>query len=388
MTTYLLYPEALEKIKQSGIAERVEKLKQSEEGLPYLGGSLLQSEIVDIVNELKEEGYYNNLPKDFEEKYKTTMNGILRNPEDHFWTIKRTRDTIQEPCALEELSIFMGDIASLILSPEEIWDYKKFGFDSPSAFVTTVSTYIIQQSRGSSSYKDGYKWTRKRNDGSEIVTEITGDINADLRVLQTDIAPYPTTDPFGNAIEMRPETSADRHAIAAYHSTEGSLFVAVMKYIEQQNIQSEHLKDEGKQLITWGKELGQGGGTCAEHLGGFDNHPMLFFAGYDFPIPQLSKLNETEKPTPFWIGTDFDGDYGAYIAHNGDLVFSFQNKNNAKEPRKPISARFLPEDADHLLKGLIYQSARGLGRTSANQLLDILKYRFSSEFEEDRKRYK
>ena len=50
--------------------------------------------------------------------------------------------------------------------------------------------------------------------------------------------------------------------------------------------------------------------------------------------------------------------------------------------------RFQPEDAEHLVRGLIYQSAKGLGRTSAKQLLAIMEYRFSDSFDADLKEFR
>jgi len=386
---YLLYPSAIGRIKQSGIEARVEKLKKSENGLPYFGGLVYDSEIANSVQDLKKRGFYKHLPRDFEKYYKRIMNGILKEPKNFHWTIQRPADVIKEPCELEDLLLFSGDIASEVLNPNEIWDYSKFGFSSPSEFITTVGAFIIQQShRGNSFFREGYKWTRKREDGSEIVTEVTGSEHADLRIYQTDIAPYSTTDVFGNAIEMRPETDADRHIVAAYHSTEGTLLVAVMKYIEQQGISAEYQKDEAKQLVEWGRSLGQVVGTSAEHLGGFDQNPMLFFPAYDIPIPQLNESNETEQHSNFWLPTMSEGAYGAYIANNGDFVLSYQNKDDIENPAKPISTRFLPDDAEHLVRGLVYQSAKGLGRTSVKQLLDIIKYRFSGKLEEDLARAK
>jgi len=379
---YLLYPNAMDKIKQSGIEAKVEELKKSEDGLPYIGSSVFEGEIVSSVRDLKERGFYEHLPEDFKEHYKRIMSGILKEPKNFHWTIQRPADVITEPCDLEDLLLFSGDIASMVLNPDEIWDYSRFGFSSPSEFITTVGAFIIQQSRGNG-FREGYKWTRKREDGSEIVTEVTGDSNSDLRIYQTDIAPYPTTDVFGNAIEMRPVTDADRHVVAAYHSTEGTLLVAVMKYIEQQGISVEYQEDGAKQLIEWGRSLGQGGGTCTEHFGGFDQNPMLFFPGYDIPIPQLNESNETEQHSDSWLTTTGEGAYGAYIAYNGDFVLSYQNRRDLINPVKPISTRFLPDDAEHLVKGLIYQSAKGLGRTSARQLLGILEYRFSGQLEKD-----
>jgi hypothetical protein len=377
---YLLYPEAFKKIKNSGIEDRVNELKKSKEGLDYIGGHFLPYEIVGFVKDLKERGYYNHFPKDFSQKYKKTMNGILNNPEKFQWTIQRTFDTIKEPCDLEDLLLFSGDLASRVLKPEEIWDYSKFGFTSPSEFVTTVGTYVLQQSREIGVYRQGYTWTRKRENGSEIITEITGDTNSDLRIYQTDIAPYPTKDPFDNSISMRPETDADRNTIAPYHSTEGTLLVAVMKYIEQQDIKATFRKDGAKQLIKWGRSLEPGHVTCTEHFGGFNTDSRLFFCGYEIPLPQLDENSSTEQYSNFWLSTTGESGYGSYVDKNGDFVLAYQTRETIKNPIKPISARFLPDDAEHLVKGLIYQSAKMLGRTSVGQLINILEYRFSDSF--------
>jgi hypothetical protein len=285
---------------------------------------------------------------------------------------------------LEDLLLFTGEFASWILKPDELWDYQRFGFSSPIDFIATVSAYLIQQSRGrEGSYGKGYEWTRKRDDGSEIVTEVTGDGNADLRIYQTDIAPHPTLDPFGNEIGMRPELRDDKHIIAPYHSTEPALLVAVMRYIEQQKIEAGFMSDNAKELIDWGRSFGQGGGTCAEHFGGYDQHPQMFFVGYDFPIPQLDDDYSTDQHTIHRLSCMMnEGAYSIYIAPNGDLVATYRSRDDAEKPVKTVSMRFLPEDAEHLVKGLIFQSAKGLGRTSAKQLLDILAFRFSDDFKE------
>ena len=166
-----------------------------------------------------------------------------------------------------------------------------------------------------------------------------------------------------------------------------------MKYIEQQGIKTEFEKDNARQLIEWGHSLGQGGGTCTEHFGGFDKDPRSFFYRYgvqipEIKIPQLDSNNETQETSNFEVFIQSESVYAAYISQEGDLLLSHQNVNTIRNPKKPITMRFLPEDAEHLVKGLIYQSARGLGRTSAKQLLDILEYRYSEEFQKDQERFK
>ncbi|MFW6311358.1 MAG: hypothetical protein ACOC1K_03890 [Nanoarchaeota archaeon] len=381
---YLLYPEGLEKIKQSGIEERVQKLKDSEEGLPYIGRHVSFFEIEDIISDLKEQGYYKNISEDFSKTYKTIMNDMFKDFDKHKWIVNRPEGAISEKIQIEDFLLFSGDLASIVLKPEELWSYKDFGFDSSTNFILTAGLYVLKESQGHS-LREGYMWTTKKSDGSQIVTEITGDFNADLRIFQKDVAPYITLDPFGNQVSLRPELDADRHILAAYHSTEGHMLVAVMKYIEQQNINANYKKDNAKELIDWGRSLGQSGGSCTEYFGGFYTHPMMFFPSFSFPIPRLNEKNETDKYSPFYISCESEGHYSTYISHKDELVFSYEKFGGKNQPRKKISAIFLPEDAEHLVKGLIYQSAKGLGRTSARQLFNILEYRYSEQFEKDQK---
>jgi hypothetical protein len=46
------------------------------------------------------------------------------------------------------------------------------------------------------------------------------------------------------------------------------------------------------------------------------------------------------------------------------------------------SVTFLPEDTNNLIKSLLYQAARGLGKTTERQLLDIIEYRYSAEIKD------
>jgi hypothetical protein len=383
---YLLYPNVIEKLKLSGIEERVNKLESSEEGLPYIGGACFHDDIINSVKDLKQDGFYRYLPREFSQKYQDTMKETLRRSGDSYWLVKKHEETVKEPCEIEDMDLFSGEIASMVLSPEELWNHSRFNFSSPLELVTTVGVFIKQRSR--LDYQKGYQWNSKRLDGSEIINQITGSHHYDLRIYQTDITPYPTIDPFGNEIEMRPVINSDKEAVVAYCSTEATLFVAVMKYIEQQGIKTQYQEDSAKSLIEWGRSLGQRGGGCTEHFGGFDNDPRLFFIGYNYPLPVLSKSNETKGRSLFSLGVEMtEGGYRPYITHNGDFILSYQDNESVNKPHKPISVRFRSDDAEHLIKGLIFQSANGLGRTSVKQLLDILKYRYSPQFNKDQKEF-
>jgi len=377
---FTIYPEGLRLLKDSGIEARVETLRGSEEGLSFIfNDHVREDELTNVVADLKDRGYYDRMPETFTPHFKKTMNGLFKKPEDCHWTIRKPKEKMVEPCVLEDLLLFTGEFPAMILKPGELWDYEAFGFANPSAFVGVVSAYIIKKSKDAFS-QDGYTWTTKRQDGSEVVNQITGDMNADLRIFQTDIAPYETEDPLGNKTLFRPRSSKDSSFVAAYHSTEPTLLVAVLKYIEQMHITVPSLSNCAREIIQFGESLGQGGGTCAEHFGGSDLNPGIIFLPYGRSIPVLDEHRQTVSHSPYGLAAMNGEGYGIYISHDGELLISHQTPRDVKEPFA-VNARFATEDAEHLLKGLIYQSARGLGRTSARQLLRLISYRFSPSFQ-------
>ncbi len=361
---YNIYPEALDIIRSAGLDSRVDELSRSD-GLQYIVGATYTSDIVESVSDLKGRGYYDRFPEELKDLYKQVMNGMVSRPEEYSWTVRRQAGEERVPCELEDMLLFSGDIASMILGPLEMWDHGKLGFSGPIEQVSVTGAYIKMRSNEILP-KRGYVWERRMGDGSVIVSEITGDMHADMRIFQTDIAPYPTKDPFGLPVRMRPVTDEDQKVVAAYHTTEGMLFIATLKYIEQCGISSDVLADGAKEFISWARSLGQSGGTCTEHFGGFDQEPWSFFYTYKWPLPQLGE----GVRSGFNLVSAGDISYGVFV-DSEDLVISYKDK---------VCARFVPEDADHLLRGLMHQCAKGLGRTSAKQLLSILEYWFGKSY--------
>ena len=81
------------------------------------------------------------------------------------------------------------------------------------------------------------------------------------------------------------------------------------------------------------------------------------------------------------LGTTSEGSYGIYLTSKGELAFVYENfAKRELNLKKNISVSFYPEEISHVIEGLLYQSAKGLGRTSVKQLIDIVEYRFSDEF--------
>lgn len=140
-------------------------------------------------------------------------------------------------------------------------------------------------------------------------------------------------------------------------------------------------EDGGKEILHWGRNLGQGGGSCTEHFGfGADNW-LINFVGFGFPIPRLDEeMHVLGNPfTNYNLQTEFQGCYSAYINKDGNFVLARRHENTT-DLRGAISLRVEPSEIESLVKGLIFQSAKGLGRTSARTLLDMIEYRFSDQF--------
>lgn len=383
--SYNIYPSTIKKIRESVLEERLHELKNSDDNPGYIGGHISRMDIVRSVKWLNEDGYYKNIPEDFKKTYMDTMNKMLNNPEKFFWTIERNINIEKDEYQISDMQLFTGEIASYILTPEELWDYKKFGFSNPTEFIGTLSAYIIMESRSKTG--EGYIWTRKREDDSEIITEITGDHNADLRIKQIDITPYKTTDPFGNSVEFRPQTANDSKFLSAYHSTEPQLLVATLKYIDQENIKTSFFEDKGQKLIEWANTISKGTATCAEHYGHSSENMELLLLNHLYPIPKLDENYSTIKRSIHSVSCMGEGWYDAYISQAGQLIFSYATKDSFENPIKNPNVIFDPEDAEEIIKGIIYQSARNLGRTSVYTIINMIKYRFSDEFEQQMKEY-
>jgi len=204
-----------------------------------------------------------------------------------------------------------------------------------------------------------------------------------MRVFQRDMTPYKTIDPFGNEVSFRPELRSDVGGIMAYHSTEGELLSIVLKYVEQRGLKPATLEDNARSTLEWAETLGQGGGTCSEHFGGHDVSALMFFTGWDIPFAKLGKDNTTLKRSIDGIVTESHGAYFAYLDNDNNLAFAYEPREKPSVPEKEVCAVYSPEDVDHLIKGLLYQSAKGLGRTSCRQLRGILECRFSEEFQRE-----
>ena len=207
-----------------------------------------------------------------------------------------------------------------------------------------------------------------------------------MRVYQTDITPDRTFDPTGAEVLYRPELDEDQGCVAAYHSTESEFLVGVLRWINQLNIPSEMLKDRGNPIIEWTKSIGHRIGNAAECFGEFGGFgPSVLFGGFDEPMSVLSRDFTAERPSTNVLGTSGEGYFGIYLGPDKELIFAYESRGKFEKQKKP-AVIFQPSEADHLLKGICYQAANGLGRTVPQRLISILEYRCSERMGADMKR--
>src|SRR3989344_2583698 len=141
---YNVYPEIIIKLEKTGLKERIERLVKSEDKSNFYV-SLYQNDVINEVKEMMVRGYFKTLPKDIEKQFKQTSNDILRNPEKFSYTIHKKDKIINESADIRDLELMVGWPASFILSPEEIWDYKKFGFSSITDLTGGVGAFIYSR---------------------------------------------------------------------------------------------------------------------------------------------------------------------------------------------------------------------------------------------------
>lgn len=376
---YTLYSEAQEKLEKSGLLNRIKEIKRSKDGLPYVGGSTKKEDIVQIVTEMRQEGFFKTLPEPGRKDFQQALNSAFEDFDKNPWKVERDKGVITCPAEPEDYYLMTGWLASMILKKDKIWDYQRFGFSSINDFIGSFGVAIWNEIH--TSLKTGYQWVSS-HDNRLFENNITGDMNLDLRIYRTDITPDKTFDPTGTQVSYRPELDEDRTAVCAYHSTESSLFVGLLKYVEQLNLNSSMLENKAQELINYTKSLGHTIGSAAECFGigdGIGESPRILLSHFMYPLPKLNENLTTEEPCFYQLCMQSNNSYGMYIGPNNELMFV----NNQKNLQKKSSLTFCPEEVDNLLKGVCYQCAKGLGRTVPKIPLSILEYKYSPQFEKD-----
>lgn len=377
METYKVYPNGLRKLDRAGITTRIETLRQ-EELKKYRMSAVSLDDIRRAVGRMEGEGHLRNMEKNERNEYKQFLYRAARE-EDFYWTTNRKGGKLKERAVAEDFYLLSGVRNLAVLHDNELFDYKKFNFDSIFEFTGTVGSAleIVSKANG---WRYGLPWNTRRENKRTISSIVTSDGAGEMRIFQQDITPYETTDPFGKRVYYRRLGITDKKAVEASSSTESYLLISILKYVEQLGLRPDILE---KGAVTTNQYI-----TNISQMEMAKQHKIAdrasesikaLFSTWEIPLPKVSEGKVKDSKFAHFIQSTLGGGYNICISENNELVIGRKIRNEIDVEN---SVTFLPEDTNNLIKSLLYQAARGLGRTTERQLLDILEYRYSSKMKD------
>lgn len=366
MHKFIIDAEA-EKMLPDDMLKRIRRRKKECQDTFNIGYWASQ-ETIGEVKSMISRGYYpkGTSPKEHREK----MNAIFASPEGHHWTVGDDKEELDR----DDILVTGGIIAANVLTPDEFWADLP-GFSGPSDVQGTVGA-LLMRNRDLFLELGGYEWETKVNDQVTHQTRITGSMHGDLRIERICVSPKKTIDPFDKEVHYRPLTRNDRERIATFHSTETLLLAAVLKYIDQEKIAVECLKDNGAELVQGVRNKGLRAGNFAD-FGANESPAQLYMTQFPYPMQQAT------EGRIFWhLGMEYnDASYRIHIDERRHLAFTMMDKHGVLHEKPSLTLP--PEEMDQLIRGIFVQAQQGRGRTSVPQLEAILKYRFSERFKTD-----
>lgn len=375
---YLVFPEALERLQSAGIVERIVTAKSKGE-IGALEGHIGEDDVRQRVTILQQRGFYRSVPDDEREAFFRSASAIFKERREHHWKIKRNDREEREEVMLADMLLLFGDSAAQILRPEEFGHYKERGFDSFSAWIGAVGALVEKEGKTELREKK-YEWKSKLPGERTIHNTIGGSLHGDLRIEQTEVTSYRTHDPLGNEVLYRPITRKDKKRLAAYHSTEATVLVAALDFIDQRKLDSEIVKDKAKTII---REIQGGERTLGNWAQAFDRatgEMGIEFACYGFPFAEIDQTGKITNPGGYSLAIEnMEARYTACVTSQGNLGFYIKGRKDVERPHMEIE--FQASEIDHLIRGLVYQARNGLGRTNPDTIANILRHRFSEGFQ-------
>ncbi|MDD2487367.1 MAG: hypothetical protein PHS92_03285 [Candidatus Gracilibacteria bacterium] len=362
MNKYSISKENIYLLEKSGIIERISRVDK--DVFPKISYEPSKSDIGDTIRYLKEGDFLDGIKG--KEQFQNRYLSILDYSPESVWKINRSGKEEKIPTNYAELRIFLGEYASHVLGPDEIWDHERFGFRNGTDFVTTVSVYIINNILD---IEDGYTWFSDRSGGEYRKFRVTKTNDADFRVHQENHDICKTIDPFGNENGCRPIAVSAKDDINAYHSVEAGFFGTLLRYIDQIGFEPEIFKDGGKELIAWIKK-NRGIELSANEINpdDLDNEMEDFLQRFNYKITKFDG-NKIIRPFYFNIScSPGNGDgYRSYIGDEDELIIAIQN-NDREDVR--IVSRFYPKDIEHLMKGIL-SDTKGPNLDSIIRMLEL-----------------
>ena len=292
---YIIYARAREKLESACLAAKVQKAhKEDKIGIQSFVSA---DEVVSYVKEMQQDGYFKALKEIYPEEHKSFTQGLqnaFKEIKSRKWKVERHEGPAEREVEADDFLVLSGWWASCILTPKQLWQYKKHGFSSPSDFVGSLGAFVNETTH-LNSFERNYEWKTTLPDGREFISTVTGNIHLDLRIERTDVTPYKTLDPCGAEVSYRPVLHEDLGIVAASHSSEPSFLAGLLKYAEQTGLESELLADKGKKILEFSSSLGQSAGNATECLfdqrDDFHTRLLPFYA----PLPVISEDGSVDE---------------------------------------------------------------------------------------------
>ena len=386
---FIIYPEGIQKLEKVGLLKKIQQKAKKLDLFSEFTHHLMKDEVVRDVNEMKEKGYFKNIPAELKKEFNERLQTLFKEPGKQQWKITKEGKDRTEEASLEDVLLLAGYPASLALSKKGFWEYKKAGFDDPYSFLGLVGACFLDETgKKMSSMDRGYTYSSKTKEGLEFLTEISGSMHGDLRINRTDLTQYETRDPLGNKTLYRPKSRIDDTWVSGYHSTEEALLAGLMKYAEHEKITSEILKNKEafvKSIQNQGQMVGNFADFGMGSMGGARTH----FIGFNKPLMRFDKNKKEDDRCMNYIFVESGGVYGMYVGTDGNLVFSYSSRENLHDltKKREINMSIPREELDEMIRGVFIQASRGLGRTSVKQLVNVLMFPESKEYKEGRKEH-
>lgn len=385
--SYILYPEAKQRLKQAGIPERVKEIMKEKNYIDSFES--IEESIEDYFEDMKERGFFDEKIDFVEgflshyysrnEKFKMFSEEMMGlNP---MWKVITPKKTIFEKFEFrEDIPLICGYYASLILTPEEFWNPKQYGFTNLPDLWGSIGTLVAENKI---LIDESYKWDSIEGD-KNFITEVTGSIHGDLRIIRTETTPYKTLDPTNSSVSYRPEVITAEQFVAAYHSVEPILFTNIFRWADEANFTLEALKNPKKyleQFVNSKKYLGPFADAGCNGLYSLGN----YFIENGYPMPRLDSNNLIiNKNIPGILVCENEGFYRICLDPNDRLCFIYENKELERRENSNIISLAIPkEEANELVFSLFEQTRNGLGRTSFSQMEKILMYTQTPEYKKD-----
>lgn len=287
----------------------------------------------------------------------------------------------------EKITSFEADITDMALcsglllpsiednefEKQEISQFRKYGFFSELDMIMCLSAYRYRKILELKS--DQYEWINSR----WIRNVITADVHGDTKIFQYDEnLPENIISPFWNKVQFCPRKEIGSMS-QVHHSHEPAFFATFFRYAFEIGKLDEIMGISGEKFITTSKKL-------HSYLWNFwdagsSNHwdfsEMLFRTS--IPIWGSSKYRNVHT---HWFNTNYNDKENAYYAFQISEEWNLELYNAFTET---INMIFYPEDCENLLLWILHQCANGHGRTSKEQIVNLVHFYYSEEFKNQKK---